>query len=203
MFHLQAQGINAEMAKATTTCRSTLASELISHCRQVLSWQLLTHMASTASAVETQASSKSPVQICPTKNDLVHGYGTKIHLPSCSPLHLDNWLVKKALLVLVAISHDGQHLVVSGFSMKTIVLVSFQELSLSWTLSSDLESVSLSHVNSPLQLATKEVTWQETNVSISPNLAKAITGAIFSKLHISMCLKKKHLSLLKTTLKAS
>lgn len=55
------------MVKAITSCRNTLTLKLISCCRQVQSCQLLTHTASTAKAVETQASHKSPVQICPRK----------------------------------------------------------------------------------------------------------------------------------------
>lgn len=120
---MQGQGINAEMAKAITSCRKTLTLRLISCCRQVPGWQLLTRTASTALAVETQASYKSPVQICPRKKDLVHGYGMKIDLSSCSPLRLADWLVRKALLLLLAVSHTGQRSVACGISMETIVPV--------------------------------------------------------------------------------
>jgi len=51
---MQGQSINADLVKAITYCRNILTLKLISCCRQVPSWQLLTHTASTALAVETR-----------------------------------------------------------------------------------------------------------------------------------------------------
>lgn len=150
----------------------------MSCCRRAPSRPRLTPTASTALAAETQASYKLPVRICPRKkrfgSRLQHENPSVFMLtsspcpPACweSPVtsvgQLTQWPTFHGVWDFNGDHHAGQ-------------MASLQAFSLTRTLTNDLEvkvSLSLSHINSSSQLAAKEVTWQETNFSISPNLAK-------------------------------